>query len=82
VNIDFGHWRGAVARAGIQRAERKTLLDTIEKMAKSSAWKAELKKHNWGDAYLAGEHYAAFIKRENERIGRVLKEIGLVKEAR
>ena len=78
-NVDFGHWRGVVARAGIQRAERKLLLDPIEKMARSGSWKAELKKHNWDDAYLAGDHYAAFIRTENERVGRVLKEVGLVK---
>jgi putative tricarboxylic transport membrane protein len=78
-NVDFGHWRGVVARAGIQRTERKVLLDTIEKMAKSSTWQAELKKHRWDAAYLAGDHYAAFIKTENERVGKVLKDVGLVK---
>ena len=79
VNLDFGHWRGVVARAGIGAAERKRLLDTIEKMARSSAWKLELKKHNWDDAYLAGDGYAAFLKAENDRIGRALKDVGLVR---
>lgn len=79
VSLEFGNWRGIVAPAGISDADRKTLLDAIDRMAKSAAWKAELKKHNWDDAYLSGDAYAAFIKAENDRISKVLKDVGLVK---
>jgi putative tricarboxylic transport membrane protein len=79
VRLDFGNWRGVVARAGVGAGARKTLLDIIDKMVKSGAWKAELKTHGWDDAYLPGDDYAAFIKAENDRIGKVLKDIGLVK---
>ena len=73
VNLDFGNWRGVVAPAGMSAGDKKALLDTIDAMAKSGAWKAELKKHNWDDAYLGGDAYAAFIKAENDRISKVLK---------
>jgi putative tricarboxylic transport membrane protein len=79
VNLDFGNWRGVVAPAGISAGERKTLLETFDRMAKSGAWKGELKKHNWDDAYLGGDAYASFIKAENDRISKVLKDVGLVK---
>lgn len=79
VNLDFGNWRGVVAPAGVSAADRKLLLDTVDRLARSASWKAELKKHNWDDAYLAGDAYGAFIKAENERIGGVLKGVGLVK---
>jgi putative tricarboxylic transport membrane protein len=79
VDVDFGHWRGLVARAGISAAARKTLLDIVDKMARSGAWKIELRKHRWDDAYLAGDDYAAFLRLENDRIARILKDVGLVK---
>lgn len=79
VNLEFGNWRGVVAPAGLGAADRKLLLDTVERLARSASWKAELRKHNWDDAYLGGEAYAAFIKAENERIAGVLKGVGLVK---
>jgi len=79
VNVDFGNWRGVVAPAGVAAADRKALLDTIDRMARSAAWKAELKKHNWDDAYLSGDPFAAFLKTENDRTGAVLREVGLVK---
>jgi putative tricarboxylic transport membrane protein len=79
VNVEFGNWRGVVAPAGVSPADRKALLDTVEAMAKSATWKAELKKQNWEDAYLAGDAFAAFVKASNEQLTKVLKEVGLVK---
>jgi putative tricarboxylic transport membrane protein len=79
VNVELGNWRGVVAPAGVSAADRKALLDTIEAMAKSGAWKAELKKQNWEDAYLAGEAFAAFVKASNDQAGTTLKEVGLIK---
>ena len=43
VNLDFGNWRGVVAPAGISAGDKQALLDTIDTMAKSGAWKAELR---------------------------------------
>ena len=79
VNVEFGNWRGVVAPEGIGAADRKALLDTIDVMVKSASWKAELRKQKWEDAYLAGDAYTRFIRAENERIGAVLKGVGLVK---
>lgn len=79
VNLEFGNWRGVVAPAGVSPADRKALLDTVDAMAKSDAWKAELKKQNWEDAYLAGDSFGASLKASNDQVGRILKEVGLVK---
>ncbi|MGH7320000.1 MAG: tripartite tricarboxylate transporter substrate binding protein [Candidatus Rokuibacteriota bacterium] len=79
VNVELGNWRGVVAAAGVSPTDRKALLDTVEAMAKSDSWKAELKKQNWEDAYLAGDGFAAFLKTSNDQVARILKEVGLVK---
>jgi len=79
VDIEFGNWRGVVAPEGISAGDRTALLNTIDRLAKSAAWTEQLKKHNWDDAYLAGDAYAAYIKSENERVTRVLQSVGLVK---
>jgi putative tricarboxylic transport membrane protein len=79
VNVELGNWRGVVAPAGVSAADRKALLDVIDALAKSAAWKAELKKQNWDDAYLAGDAFAAFVKAESDRTNRILREAGLVK---
>jgi putative tricarboxylic transport membrane protein len=79
VNVEFGNWRGVVAPEGVSPADRKALLDAVDAMAKSASWKAELKKHNWDDAYLAGDGFTAFVKTSSDQTGKVLKEVGLVK---
>ena len=62
------------------RAEqRKTLSDAVEKMVKSDAWKDILKQKGWDDAYLGGDAFADFLKKENARVTDVLKSVGLVK---
>jgi len=79
VNVEFGNWRGVVAPEGVGAADRKALLDTIDKLVKSAAWKEQLKTKNWDDAYLAGEPFAAFLKAENDRVNKVLQSVGLAK---
>jgi len=79
VNVEFGNWRGIVSAEAISPADRKALLDVIDAMAKSPSWKAELRKHNWEDAYLAGDAYAQFIKTSTDQTAKVLKDVGLLK---
>ena len=79
VDVELGNWRGVVAPAGVTPADRKALIDTMDAMARSASWKAELKKQNWDDAYLAGDAFAAFVKVSSEQVGKILKDVGLVK---
>jgi putative tricarboxylic transport membrane protein len=79
VNVEFGNWRGVVGPEGISAADRKALLDTMDRLVKSAAWKETLTKQGWEDAYLAGDAFVAFIKAENERITKVVKGVGLLK---
>ncbi|MFG3756368.1 hypothetical protein, partial [Klebsiella pneumoniae] len=59
--------------------QRKVLADAVEKMVRSDAWKETLKQKGWDDAYLGGDAFADFLKRETVRVTDVLKSIGLVK---
>lgn len=79
VDVEFGNWRGVVAPEGLRGDDRKTLLDTMNRMAHSLAWRTELKRHSWDDAYLSGEAFAAFMKSENDRLASVLRTVGLVR---
>jgi putative tricarboxylic transport membrane protein len=48
-------------------------------MVKSDAWKEILKQKGWEDAYLGGDAFADFLKKETVRVTDVLKSVGLVK---
>jgi putative tricarboxylic transport membrane protein len=79
IDLVLTNWRSVVAAPGITAEQRKTLNEAVEKMVKSDAWKDILKQKGWDDAYLAGDAFADFLKKENARVTEVLKSVGLVK---
>jgi putative tricarboxylic transport membrane protein len=79
VDLVLTNWRSVVAAPGITAAQKQVLADAIDKMVKSPAWQEVLKQKGWDDAYLPGDAFADFLKKENIRVTDVLKSIGLVK---
>jgi putative tricarboxylic transport membrane protein len=79
VDLVLTNWRSVVAAPGITAAQKQVLADAIDKMVKSPAWQEVLKQKGWDDAYLPGDAFADFLKKENVRVTDVLKSIGLVK---
>lgn len=79
IDVAVLNWRSVVAAPGITPEQRKALIDTMDRMAKSKEWQEILKTRGWDDAYLSGDAFAAFLKAENTRVGAVLKTVGLVK---
>jgi putative tricarboxylic transport membrane protein len=61
IDLEIANWRSVVAPPGITPEQRKTLLDAMDKLAKSPAWAEVLKQKGWDDAYLSGDAFAAFL---------------------
>jgi putative tricarboxylic transport membrane protein len=78
VDVDLANWRAVVAPPGIDDAQRKELLTTVETMVNSNSWKKTLTDKKWLDLYLAGDEFAKFVADENARVTDTLKQIGLV----
>ncbi|TFW59882.1 tripartite tricarboxylate transporter substrate binding protein [Bradyrhizobium sp. MOS001] len=79
IDLVIANWRSVVAPPGITPEQRKTLSNAVEKMVKSDAWKEILKQKGWEDAYLGGDAFVDFLKKETVRVTDVLKSVGLVK---
>ena len=79
IALKITNWRGVVAPPGITPAQRDTLVETVEKMAKSPAWAEVLKQKGWDDALVTGDAFATLLKQETARTADVLKTVGLVK---
>ncbi|MEV3993234.1 tripartite tricarboxylate transporter substrate binding protein [Streptomyces sp. NPDC049837] len=77
LDTEFTNWRGIVAPPGLSGAERDKLIGLVEKLHASKQWRDSLKKNGWDDAYLSGEEFGKFLDEQNERVGSVLKELGL-----
>ena len=79
VNLTLSNWRSVAAAPGISSQQRAALVELMDRMRQSQAWKETLQKNNWTDMYLAGPAFEEFLKQENARATAVLKSIGLVK---
>lgn len=79
INLELLNWRSVVAPPGLSDAQQKTLADAVEKMVKSKEWAEILKARGWDDAYLGGADFAAFMKAEQDRVAKVMHDVGLVK---
>ncbi|MEU8898960.1 tripartite tricarboxylate transporter substrate binding protein [Nocardia sp. NPDC048505] len=77
INVEFTNWRGVVAPPGISDDERKALIDAYTAMHDSAQWKEAVSTNGWGDAFLTGADFGAFIQQQTDQCGAVLKDLGL-----
>lgn len=77
VDLRFTNWRGIVAPPGISDHDRRTLIALVDAMHGSPGWKQVLERNNFTDAYLAGDEFDVFLRAENDRVGSVLRRLGL-----
>ena len=78
-DVELTNWRGVVAPGAISADDRKALVDLVTKMHGSAEWKAALDKAGWGDAFLAGDEFKAFLTEDISTAQQTLRDIGLVK---
>jgi putative tricarboxylic transport membrane protein len=79
VDVELLNWRSVVAPPGISADQRKVLSDAMDRMVKSKEWAEILKARGWDDAYLASAEFETFLKAEDARVSKVMKDVGLVK---
>ncbi|UWZ40567.1 tripartite tricarboxylate transporter substrate binding protein [Dactylosporangium roseum] len=77
VDLVFANWRGLVATSGLSAEKRQQLVDLVTKMHDSAEWKVALAAKGWTDAFVAGDPFTTFLTSENDRVAKVLKELGL-----
>jgi putative tricarboxylic transport membrane protein len=77
VDLVFTNWRGIVAPPGITDADRQTWIDALTKMHGTDAWRAELAKHGWTDAFVTGDQFATFLTDQDKAVADILTGLGL-----
>ncbi|WP_353509590.1 tripartite tricarboxylate transporter substrate binding protein [Intrasporangium sp.] len=78
VDFTFTNWRGIVAPPEISDADKAVWIDALTKMHGSDAWKAEMEKRGWTDAFVTGEEFGTFLKEQDTAVADILKNLGLV----
>ncbi|MCC7346861.1 MAG: tripartite tricarboxylate transporter substrate binding protein [Variibacter sp.] len=77
IDVELFNWRGVFAPPGTNAAQRQALIDLMQKLVASPAWKQELEKREWTSIPMFGDEYDAYVKSELARVESVLKDLGL-----
>lgn len=77
INLVFTNWRGIVAPPEISAADKQVWIDALTRMHDSAEWKAELTKHGWTDAFVAGDAFGTFLTEQDKAVADVLTKLGL-----
>lgn len=80
VNVELTNWRGIFAAPGINDQQRKDLIATLDKTVKSKEWQEILKQKNWIDLYQSGDEFKKYITSEEQRIGKIINNLGMAKK--
>jgi putative tricarboxylic transport membrane protein len=76
VDVVFENWRSVVAPPGIDAAERARLEDAVARMVRSAEWQGVLTRYRWLDRYSTGDELEQFAAAEEQRVRRILRELG------
>lgn len=77
IDLEFTNWRGVVAPPGISEEDKQVWIDAFTEMQASAAWKAELEKRGWVDAFQTGDEFGAFLKAQDTEVATILTTLGL-----
>lgn len=77
IDLVFTNWRGIVAPPGITAEDKQVWIDALTKMHETQAWKDELAKRGWTDAFETGDDFGTFLKAQDASVADILKQLGL-----
>ncbi len=78
LDVEVTNWRGLMARPGMSAGARDDLIQLVVDTHDSEEWQEALELNGWGDEFLTGDDYGAFLAEEETRVRDVLTKIGLV----
>lgn len=79
IDVAILHWRGVFAPPGISRDVIAYWDKTLGQMAKSEAWKKQLEKNGWFDAYADSATFSKDLDAEEKIYAQILSDLGMAK---
>jgi tripartite-type tricarboxylate transporter receptor subunit TctC len=74
------HWRGIMGAGKLEPTQVAAWDKILGDMVKSQAWKAELEKRGWTDAYLDSKAFTRSLHEERDAFAVTLREAGLIQQ--
>jgi putative tricarboxylic transport membrane protein len=78
LDLVFANWRGLVAPPGLAAADESRLLEVVEALHDSNAWREAVARHGWTDRFLTGAAFGRLLRDEDARLTQILAGLGLL----
>ena len=78
IDVVLTNWRGVVAPGTVSDEDKATMLDLVDELHGSEAWREELETNDWSDSYRTDADFGAFIDAQTVEAVETLEQIGLV----
>ena len=76
---EFGNWRGLVGPRGMRPEQLAYWQQVFTKLVATPEWQAELASQLSDDQFMGPADSAKFLNDEHQRLGRILRDLGLAK---
>jgi putative tricarboxylic transport membrane protein len=77
-DLVVSNWRGLMTHPGIGEQALADLIDLVTRAHDTPEWHDILAKQGWDDEFLTGADYGRFLADEEQRVSKILRDIGLV----
>ena len=78
-DVDVSNWRGVVAPAGIDAAERARLTLLMTRLVRSRSWQQQLDQNRWNAYFASGETFDRFLRGQKTLVTQLLREVNILK---
>lgn len=72
VDVRFENWRGLLGPADMPDEERTRWIDALRRLQELPGWREALAAHGWRGAYLEGEEFRGFLRKQRAEVQRIL----------
>lgn len=79
IDVAILHWRGVFAPPGIPKEVVAHWDKVLGQMVKTDAWKQQLEKHGWFDAYADSATFSRDLDAEEKIYAQILTDLGMAK---
>jgi len=77
LDVVLTNWRGIVAPPGLSDAQRKQVVDFVEKVRATPQWQASHKRFGWTGLAKSGADFDRFLETERARVSELVSELKL-----
>ncbi|MDX1482166.1 MAG: tripartite tricarboxylate transporter substrate-binding protein [Woeseiaceae bacterium] len=76
--VELLNWRGFFAAPGIPAERRAEFVDLLQRLRAEDDWRRQVARYGWIEKFLAGDEFVAYLQRQEDFIGGLMRELGFI----